>query len=132
MTRRNLRENIFRIIFRIEFNHPSEMEEQTELAITSLEEAAEEDQEYIRTKVQNIIEKIDHIDIIISEATEGWSLRRIGKAELAILRVAVYEIRYDTDIPYKVAINEAIELAKKYSNPEAASFVNGVLARIEE
>lgn len=132
MTRRNLRDNIFRAIFRIEFNQPDEMEEQTELLIASIDGAAEEDKEYIRTKVKKIIEQIDHIDIMISEASEGWSLRRIGKAELAVLRLAVYEIKYDSDIPYKVAINEAVELAKRYTTPEAASFINGILARIEE
>ncbi|MBR0515886.1 MAG: transcription antitermination factor NusB, partial [Eubacterium sp.] len=76
-----------------------------------------------------ITEKLDEIDKMLSEAAEGWSLKRIGNAELAILRVAIYEIKFDDDIPFKVAVNEAVELAKKYCEPEAASFINGVLAK---
>ena len=61
--------------------------------------------------------------------TEGWSTRRIGRVELAILRLAVYEIKEDESIPEKVAINEAVELAKKYGGNESSSFVNGILAK---
>jgi N utilization substance protein B len=159
MTRHNIREAIFLILFRAEFYPAEEVKDQIKLfmrlledeneakkdgPISKLTKAAEEDpysrfvsasqeeKDYITAKAENIIDQLDHVDIILSEASEGWSLRRIGKAELAILRLAVYEIKYDAEIPFKVAVNEAVELAKKYCAPEAASFVNGVLARIEE
>ena len=70
------------------------------------------------------------IDMMLSDASSGWRLNRIGKAELAILRIAVYEICYDEEVPTKVAINEAVELAKKYGSDASYSFVNGVLAKI--
>ena len=68
--------------------------------------------------------------MILSEAAEGWRLNRMGKAELTILRIATYEIRYDEEVPDKVAINEAVELAKKYGNDASSGFVNGVLAKV--
>ena len=68
----------------------------------------------------------------IKEISSGWKLERIGKAELAILRLAVYEMKYDEDVPFKVAINEAVELSKIYCNEDAKSFVNGLLAKVEE
>ena len=68
--------------------------------------------------------------MILSESASGWRLNRMGKAELTILRIATYEIRYDEDVPDKVAINEAVELAKKYGNDSSSGFVNGVLAKV--
>ena len=139
MTRTELRENIFKIIFRAAFHDKDDMpEQQKEYDIefsndNPLTEEEEDrilkDETYIRDKAKAITEKLDEIDKMLSEAAEGWSLKRIGKAELAILRVAIYEIKFDDDIPFKVAVNEAVELAKKYCEPEAASFINGVLAK---
>jgi N utilization substance protein B len=139
MTRTELRENIFKIIFRAAFHDKDDMpEQQKEYDIefsndNPLTEEEEDrilkDETYIRDKAKAITEKLDEIDKMLSEAAEGWGLKRIGKAELAILRVAIYEIKFDDDIPFKVAVNEAVELAKKYCEPEAASFINGVLAK---
>ena len=67
---------------------------------------------------------------MISAHTKAWSLTRLGKAELSILRLAVYEILLDENIPRKVAISEAVELSKRYCNERAASFINGILAGI--
>jgi N utilization substance protein B len=61
---------------------------------------------------------------------EGWTLERVGKVELTILRLAVYEIKYDESVPDTVAINEAVELSKKYGQEDAGSFVNGILAKV--
>ena len=79
-------------------------------------------------KFSKIIEKSDEIDAKISEVSKGWTIDRIGKAELAILRLAVYEILFDDDIPASVAINEAVELAKRFGQESSYSFVNGILA----
>ncbi len=132
MTRTKRRETIFRIIFRMEFNAKEEMEEQLELALQEYAEEPEEDVAYVREKVKDIIAHVDEIDILISEASEGWSLRRIGKAELAILRLGVYEEKYEADIDDSLAINEAVQLAKRYGDSGAPAFINGILARIAE
>ncbi|MBQ8147754.1 MAG: transcription antitermination factor NusB [Lachnospiraceae bacterium] len=140
MTRRQLRENIFKALFRIEFAEQPEREEQVELYLQELAEqeqedgtisfAKEEDIEYVKNKVLAVIANLEAIDAAISEHTEGWKLGRIGKAELAILRLAVYEIRMDEDVPQGVAINEAVELTKKYCDEDAKGFVNAVLGKL--
>lgn len=66
---------------------------------------------------------------MINEIAEGWKTERMGKVDLTILRLAVYEIRFDEDVPTSVAINEAVELAKKYGQDGSPSFVNGILAK---
>ncbi|MBO5424516.1 MAG: transcription antitermination factor NusB [Lachnospiraceae bacterium] len=132
MTRRTLRENIFRILFRVEFNTVDEMKEQIDFSVDDIEELTDDDRNYIVDKANNIISLIDEIDNIIESVSSGWKLDRIGKAELAILRLAVYEMKYDSEVPFKVAINEAVELSKIYCNQDAKSFINGVLAKVEE
>lgn len=138
MTRRQLRESIFKVLFRTEFNTKQEWEEQLDFFIEELQHPAEEisldvedlDVVYIKQKAENIYARMDEIDDLISENTEGWTLNRIGKAELAILRLAVYEMQYDEDVPQKVAINEAVELTKLYCAEDAKGFVNAVLAKL--
>lgn len=132
MTRRALRENIFRILFKLEFNAREEMDEQIDFTIDDIEKINDEEQTYITDKSQKIIAKLDEIDVIIADNANGWNFERIGKAELAIMRLAIYEMLYDDDIPYKVAINEALELTKVYCSEDARRFVNGVLAQIKE
>lgn len=138
MTRRQLRESIFKVLFRVEFNTKQEWEEQLDYFLEELVSPAEEEDQqevadldvaYIRQKVKDIYSRIEAIDTVISEHTEGWNLNRIGKAELAILRLGVYEIMYDEDVPQGVAINEAVELAKLYCAEDAKGFVNAVLAK---
>ena len=132
MTRRALRESIFRILFRVEFNSREEMKEQIAFSVDTIEDLSMEDEIYIVDKTNNIISLIDEIDNIITGISEGWNIERIGKAELAILRLAIYEMKYDEDVPFKVAINEAVELSKIYCSEEARSFINGLLAKVEE
>ena len=88
------------------------------------------DQIYIETKIGSILKRLPEIDEQIHSICEGWRLERLGKPELAILRLAVYEITNDANIPTGVAINEAVELAKIYCSEEAPRFVNGVLAKL--
>ena len=143
MNRHELRENIFKIVFQIPFYGEENMQEQTEVDIESLKILAEEplteedkiklsekNEQYIKDKVQGIVSHIKELDEKITEAAKNWELERLGKAELAILRLAAYEILFDEDIPNAVAINEAVELAKEYTDERAAAFINGVLAGV--
>ena len=130
MKRTEQREHIFKLIFGADFNEESEQGTQTELYLEQIEGATEKDMQYISQKAQKIIEKIDEIDAAINEVSEGWKTRRMGKVDLTLIRLAVYEMKYEDDIPVKVAINEAVELAKQYGTDESPSFVNGVLAKL--
>ncbi len=130
MTRRETREHIFLMLFRKDFHEASELKEQIELYISELEQPTMEEYSYLTSRFQSIVEKLEEIDTILSETSSGWKLNRMGKVDLTILRLAVYELRFDEEIPNKVAINEAVELAKKFGGDESPSFVNGVLAKL--
>ena len=131
MTRSEMREHDFKLIFRVPFHDKNELREQIDYYFDGLTDVNEKDYEYIKNKALLVCELSDDIDEKINLVSEGWPVDRIGKAELAIMRLAVYEMLYDDDIPVNVAINEAVELAKSYgSDDNAASFVNGVLAKL--
>lgn len=131
MSRRELREQVFQILFRVEFHDAKEYEEQEELFFeTKAEEAGEEDIAYVKKKVKDIITHIEEIDEAVNEVAKGWKTSRMGKVDLTIIRLAVYEMKYEEDVPTGVAINEAVELAKKYGTDTSSSFVNGVLAKL--
>ncbi len=130
MTRAIIREHIFKILFRAEFYDNEDFQEQLSFYLDELSGAKEKDVNYIKEKTCAIVEKLPEIDEIINANSEGWPTNRLGKAELTIMRLAVYEINFDDDIPNSVAINEAVELAKMYGADNAASFINGVLAKI--
>ena len=131
MGRHELREQIFKLLFRVEFYPPDEMPEQVSLFVEDGENPLrEKDADYVREKFQEIQERLPELDRLINENTEGWNTVRMGKFELTLLRIAVYESLYDEDIPVSVAINEAVELAKIYGQENAASFVNAILAKI--
>lgn len=130
MSRREMREQIFKLLFRVEFNQREEMQEQEQYFFEDEENiAALKDCDQIRDKVNRIVEKLDEIDEKLNMTAEGWQTKRMGKVDLTILRLAVYEIKYDEDIPTGVAINEAVELAKKFGQDSSPAFVNGVLAK---
>ena len=131
MTRSEMREHVFKLIFRVPFHDKNELREQIDYYFDDLTDVNEKDYEYIKNKALLVCELSDELDDKINSVSEGWPVDRIGKAELAIMRLAVYEMLYDDDIPVNVAINEAVELAKSYgSDDNAASFVNGVLAKL--
>ena len=130
MTRREIRELIFKMVFRVEFHDETERPEQLRMFMDTLESAGEEDRAYIEHKVQDILTHLEEIDTIIDSSAQNWKTSRMAKVELTLIRLAVYEIRFEEDIPTGVAINEAVELAKAYGEENSASFVNGVLARI--
>ena len=129
MTRRELRENVFKMLFRVEFHEENEMAGQIGMLDDELENIKEADAAYINNKCSDIIAKIPEIDEAINASTTGWKTTRMAKVDLSIIRLAVYEIKYEEDVPEKVAINEAIELAKLYGTDNSASFINGVLAK---
>ena len=130
MKRRGIREQQFKLLFRVEFNTPEQMPEQTKLYFDSGDlTVTEQDQAYLEARLADIMDRLPQIDEQLSNKIEGWKLTRVGKVELALLRIAVYEILYDDEVPTGVAISEAVELSKKYGPDNAASFVNGVLAK---
>ncbi|MDE6949397.1 MAG: transcription antitermination factor NusB [Lachnospiraceae bacterium] len=133
MNRREIRERIFKLLFRVEFYKAAELEEQKELFLEDTEDfpedGIEKDKQEIAQKYDAVLEKLPEIDGMIDDKATGWSSRRMGKVELAIIRLAVYEICFDERIPTGVAINEAVELAKNYGQEGSAAFVNGVLAK---
>ena len=130
MKRSALREQIFLLLFRVEFNDAEEMRMQEELFFSGSEEPiGASDARYIREKYERIVEKLPAIDAEINEKTVGWDTSRMSKVDLTIIRLAVYEILFDDTVPTGVAINEAVELAKRYGQDESSSFVNGVLAK---
>lgn len=134
MTKHELREQVFKAVFSIDTQLETEKgivpEEIVKNYLTkSCDEPLTEDEtDYIFTKASAIGDMLTQLDEEINAVAEGWKTNRMGKAELNILRLAVYEIRYDESIPVKVAINEAVELAKEYCNQDAPSFINGMLA----
>ena len=131
MSRRELREQIFKLLFRVEFNQKEEMPEQMQLFFEEEENQADvADAAYITEKYNKIAEKLDDIDNALNEKVQGWNTARMGKVDLTILRLAVYEIMFDEEVPTGVAINEAVELAKKFGQDSSSAFVNGVLGTI--
>ena len=131
MNRKSLREQIFKLLFRTEFNDPAQMEEQVQFFFDSGDmTVTDKDREYITVKCGRIVEKIPEIDQALNDKLEGWSAERLPKVELAILRLGTYEILYDESVPTGVAINEAVELGKKFGEDGSGAFINGVLAGI--
>ena len=150
MTRREIREQLLRLLFCLEFREEIEINEQIDMFLDNLsarlykeelkkavdngEESPKtyymKDIEYIREKLANIRSRMSSIDKLLEAVSQGWKLSRMSKIDLIILRIAVYEIRYDKEIPKKVAINEAIELAKIYGGDSSPSFINGILAKV--
>lgn len=131
MSRSKLREKVFQLVFRVAFNDEEELAQQAEFFFEEEQQEGltEKEQKQIQDKFDRILEKLDEIDKLINEKSVGWNVSRLGKIELAIMRLAVYEIVFDETIPDSVAINEAVELAKKFAADESPAFINGVLAK---
>ena len=130
MGRSELREHIFKMIFGLEFTEEEQIEKQLELYLDQLDEVSEKDRSYMQAKAKAIAEKVCEIDAMINENATGWKTTRMNKVDLSILRLAVYEMKFDDDVPVKVAINEAVELAKRFSGDEGPAFINGVLGKL--
>lgn len=130
MGRREMREHILKLLFLREFNQSEEMPEQIRMYFESLEELAPMNEAYMQNKYEKILERLAEIDGILNQSSSGWKVSRMSKVDVNILRLAVYEMKYDEDVPVKVAINEAVELAKKFGGDDSSSFVNGILGKI--
>lgn len=136
MKKHEQREQVFKLLFRIEFNNPEDMPKQLQLfldgfgALEDEKEMKAKEAESVSKRYELIQEKLPEIDALINENTEGWDTTRMGKVELTVLRLAVYEIRYDEEVPDAVAINEAVEIAKTYGQDGAGAFVNAILSKI--
>lgn len=132
MRRRELREHIFKLLFMIQFNSEEEMPEQVSLYFDGLVDLEEKDQIYMKEKYAHIMEKLEEIDAVLNEYSSGWKTGRMNRVDLSVLRLAVYEMKFEEgdDVPVGVAINEAVELAKNFGGETSGSFVNGVLAKI--
>lgn len=113
------------------FQSPEEYDTDAEgvLSILHTVDLQPGENEYLQAKTANIIDKIPEIDAKINEVAAGWKTKRMGKVELTILRLALFEMAYDDTIPEKVSVNEAVELAKKFGGNDSSAFVNGILAR---
>ena len=126
MTRKQAREEVFILIFEKAFNDDS-VSDILELAIEAREI---EPDDYIKDVFFGVFDNLDIIDNTISENAVGWSIKRISKTALSILRLAIYEMKFVESIPVSVSINVAVELAKKYATKEDASFINGILSTV--
>lgn len=130
MDKRTFRTNLFKLIFQVEFCKPDAVEDKLTSYYEAQEIIKEKDQLALSSAVYALLEKLPEIDARIETHANGWKKERLGKAELAILRVALYEMFYD-EVPDAVAINEAVELAKAYAPEQAPKFINGILGKIE-
>lgn len=130
MNRSAIRENTFKLIYSLEIQKAENIEEQIELFFESNNIKDEEAKKYIKTEILGIEENKEKIlESIGKNLKEDWKLSRISKMDLSILELAIYEIKF-SQIPYKVVINEAVELAKSYGEDKSKNFVNGILASI--
>ena len=126
MTRKMAREEAFILIFEKVFSGDS-TEDILDLAGEARDLVPDD---YIKTVFFGVYDKVEELDGIISENAVGWRIDRISKTALCVLRLALYEIKYMSDIPLSVSINEAVEICKKYATEADASFVNGILSTV--
>ncbi len=130
MKRREIREEIFKITFQADFHSEEDLAEQIALFMADDVKYAE-NAEYVIDKCKDIFVHVEELDEQINAMVEGWKTTRMNKVDLALIRLALYEMKYEK-LPKGVAINEAVELAKVYGTDQSASFVNGVLAKFNE
>ncbi len=131
MSRKKARDNAFKCVYELEFGKNENIDN---ILRNCYEEnnVSQTEKEYVEKVVRGVKDKLEEIDSIILNNLKNWSIDRIAKIDLAILRVAIYEIKYMDDIPEKVSANEAVELAKTYGNNDSKSFVNGLIAKVIE
>ncbi|MBO5305928.1 MAG: transcription antitermination factor NusB [Clostridia bacterium] len=126
MTRREQREAVLELLFETEFKKDESAEDIFALAVQNREFSVEAGS-YIKDVYFDLLDKLEVIDEMIGKCSEGWKTARLSRLSRSVLRLCVYELLYRDDIPTNVSINEAVELSKKFDDPKAKSFVNGVL-----
>ncbi len=130
MNRSAMREQAFKLIYSLEITKQEELQEQVELFLESNEIKDENAKKYIQDAIFGIEKNKKDIESLIEKNLKtDWKIDRISKVDLSILKLAIYEIKYK-EIPFKVVINEAVELAKKYGEDSSKNFVNGILASV--
>ena len=140
MTRKKVREHLFKLLFLLDFYPKTELDDQVSTYLSDIgndadvaeetQERLEKVREELKQKFYAVAEHLEEIDRKIEEKSNGWSLKRLAKADITALRLAIYEIQYDEDVPAGVAVNEAVELAKLYGTDKSPAFVNGVLGSV--
>ncbi len=131
MNRRKLRESVFKLLFSEPFFEKSEYLIMIDRILNNEDcVVSEQDRLFVKESVIKILDKLEIIDSKISDNTRSWSIDRINKTLLSILRLGIYEILFDDEVPNKVAINEAIELSKSYADKDSFSFINALLAKV--
>ena len=130
MSRREIREQVFKLLFRADFHEREEMPQQMQFFFEELGQEENKDSIYIQEKCERILARIEELDAMVDQVAQGWKTTRMGKADLTLIRLAVHEMKFEEDVPEGVAINEAVELAKTYGSDDSPSFVNGVLAKL--
>lgn len=139
MNRHEIRKEVFKAVFMKEFHDSEDMDDVINTFLGGRDNAEEEDlaknnkspedEEYIKTKSEDIITKIPEIDELINKSVDGWKTTRMAKVDLTLIRLALYEIKFE-NLPVGVAINEAVSLADEFGTDSSAGFVNGALAKL--
>ena len=125
MSRKNAREGAMKLLYQMDINEDFS-DKQLNLFLENFDFDKSESK-YINDTLDSVRENLETIDLHIKNNLESWSIHRLAKVDLAVLRISIYEILYRDDIPTEVSINEAIEIVKKYSNIDSFKFINGVL-----
>lgn len=139
MNRHEIRKEVFKAVFMNEFHDTEEMDSVIDTFLEGRNNAEEEDlaknnktpedEEYIKTKSEDIVAKLPELDELINKSVDGWKTTRMAKVDLTLIRLALYEIKFE-NIPVGVAINEAVSLADEFGSDNSAGFVNGALAKL--
>jgi N utilization substance protein B len=139
MNRHEIRKEVFKAVFMNEFHDTEDMDkvictflegrDKAEAEDLAKNNKTPEDEEYIKTKSEDIISKLTEIDELINKSVDGWKTSRMAKVDLTLIRLALYEIKFE-NIPVGVAINEAVTLADEFGTDNSAGFVNGALAKL--
>lgn len=132
MSRRTARKHVFNMIFQTEFHNDTEINEALDIYNETLTDVNNSDINFIETELRGILKNKNEIDEIINTYSVKWTVERIAKVDIAILRLAIYEIIYVKDIPVNVSVNEAVELAKEFSSDKSPAFINGILGKVIE
>ena len=130
LTRKEMREQLYRMLFQLEFHKDAELDEQLALFMDDLQEIREANRIELADKFHGVDAHVEELDSMINDKSTGWKVSRLPKADLTVLRLAVYEIMFDENVPDNVAVNEAVELAKQYCGDSSPRYINGVLAAV--
>ncbi len=130
MYRREAREHVFKLVFLKDFYKDEEYVRQCDKYLDQVDGLTEDDRREVLGKAEAVSLYSGEIDEMLNRLSEGWKTKRMNRVDLSLLRLAVYEIKYDDTIPDKVAVNEAVELAKTYGGDDSPAFVNAILGKI--